>query len=63
MPLSKTVVAYAWGDMVTNIIQPFWAIPLLATARLDFREILRFCFMLFCVYLPLVSLAFLLFPR
>jgi len=49
--------------MVTNIIQPFWAIPLLATARLDFREILRFCFMLFCVYLPLVSLAFLLFPR
>ena len=63
VPLSKTVVAYAWGDMATNIIQPFWAIPLLATARLDFREILRFCFMLFCVYAPLVSLAFLLFPR
>ena len=63
VPLSKTVVAYAWGDMVTNIIQPFWAIPLLAAARLDFREILRFCFLLFCVYAPLVSLAFLLFPR
>lgn len=63
VPLSKTVVAYAWGDMVTNIIQPFWAIPLLAAARLDFREILRFCFLIFCVYLPLVSLAFLLFPR
>lgn len=63
VPFSKTVIAYAWGDMATNIIQPFWAIPLLAAARLDFREILRFCFILFCVYAPLVSLAFLLFPR
>ncbi|HEY7728152.1 MAG TPA: TIGR00366 family protein [Candidatus Eisenbacteria bacterium] len=63
VPLSKTVTAYAWGDMSTNIIQPFWAIPLLAAARIDFREILRFCFILFCVYVPLVSLAFLLFPR
>ena len=23
-----TVIAYAWGDMVTDVIQPFWAIPL-----------------------------------
>lgn len=63
VPYAKTVIAYAWGDMSTNIIQPFWAIPLLAAARIDFREILRFCFILFCVYVPLVSLAFLLFPR
>jgi short-chain fatty acids transporter len=63
VPAAKVVVAYAWGDMMTNIIQPFWAIPLLAAARLDFREILRFCVILFCVYAPVVSLAFLLFPR
>ncbi len=63
VPAAKTVVAYAWGDMMTNIIQPFWAIPLLAAARLDFREILRFCVILFCIYAPVVSLAFLLFPR
>jgi len=63
VPAAKVVVAYAWGDMMTNIIQPFWAIPLLATARLDFREILRFCVILFCIYAPVVSLAFLLFPR
>ncbi len=63
VPAAKVVIAYAWGDMVTNIIQPFWAIPLLATARLEFREILRFCFILFCIYAPVVSLAFLFFPR
>jgi short-chain fatty acids transporter len=63
VPAAKVVIAYAWGDMMTNIIQPFWAIPLLATARLDFREILRFCVILFCLYVPVVSLAFLLFPR
>src|SRR2546425_3430364 len=63
VPAAKVVTAYAWGDMMTDIIQPFWAIPLLAAAKLDFREILGFCLILFCIYAPLVSLAFLLFPR
>ncbi|TMQ52770.1 MAG: short-chain fatty acid transporter [Candidatus Eisenbacteria bacterium] len=63
VPAAKVVTAYAWGDMVTDIIQPFWAIPLLAAARLDFREILGFCMILFCIYAPVVTLAFLLFPR
>jgi len=63
VPAAKVVTAYAWGDMMTDIIQPFWAIPLLAAAKLDFRDILGFCMILFCVYAPLVSLAFLLFPR
>jgi short-chain fatty acids transporter len=44
---SDTALAYAWGEMVTDIIQPFWAIPLLAVAGLTFREIagygLAFC--------------------
>jgi short-chain fatty acids transporter len=63
VPVTKVITAYAWGDMMTNIIQPFWALPILAAARLDFREILGFCMVLFCVYAPVVSLAFLLFPR
>jgi short-chain fatty acids transporter len=63
VPPAKVVTAYAWGDMMTDIIQPFWAIPLLAAAKLDFREILGFCLILFCIYAPLVSLAFVLFPR
>ena len=58
---AKTVLAYAWGDMMTDIIQPFWALPLLKAARLDFKDIMGYCMLLFAVYAGLVSLAFLLF--
>ncbi|MGZ3458999.1 MAG: short-chain fatty acid transporter [Archangium sp.] len=56
----KVVLAYAWGDMATDLIQPFWALPLLAVARLDFKDILGFLLMTFFVYMPLVTLAFFL---
>ncbi|GAB4329241.1 MAG: short-chain fatty acid transporter [Candidatus Zixiibacteriota bacterium] len=59
---SKTVVAYAWGDMATDIIQPFWAIPLLAVAKLDFKDIMGYGIMIFTAYALLVTVAFLLFP-
>ncbi len=58
----KTVLAYAWGDMMTDLIQPFWALPLLRAARLDFRHIMGYAMLLFLVYVFLVSAAFALFP-
>ncbi len=58
VPADKVVLAYAWGDMATDLIQPFWALPLLAVARLEFKDILGFLLLAFLVYLPLVSLAF-----
>nr|WP_245814752.1 TIGR00366 family protein [Cystobacter ferrugineus] len=54
----KVVLAYAWGDMATDLIQPFWALPLLTVARLDFKDILGFLLLAFVFYLPLVTLAF-----
>ncbi len=54
----KVVLAYAWGDMATDLIQPFWALPLLAVARLEFKDVLGFLLVTFFAYLPLVSLAF-----
>jgi len=60
MPL--TVVAYAWGDMVTDVIQPFWAIPLLGVAKLSFRDIMGYCMVYFLFYMIIVSIAFLLLP-
>ncbi|MBQ9639310.1 MAG: short-chain fatty acid transporter [Bacteroidales bacterium] len=38
-----TGVAIAWGDAWTNLIQPFWALPALAIAKLDARDIMGFC--------------------
>ena len=60
--VDQVVVAYAWGDMATDLIQPFWALPLLAAARLDFRDIMGYATIVFLVYAALVSGAFWLLP-
>ncbi|MFV8829807.1 short-chain fatty acid transporter [Alkalihalobacterium sp. APHAB7] len=39
---AKIVLAVAWGDAWTNMIQPFWALPLLAIAGLKIRDIMGF---------------------
>lgn len=59
---AMTVLSYAWGDMFTDIIQPFWAIPLLGVAKLKFRDIMGFCIVIFLFYAIVSSLAFLLGP-
>ncbi len=38
-----TGIAIAWGDAWTNLIQPFWALPALAIARLSAKDIMGFC--------------------
>ena len=43
------VLGVAYGDQWTNLIQPFWSIPLLAIAGLNARAIMGYCFVVFCV--------------
>jgi short-chain fatty acids transporter len=38
-----TGIAIAWGDAWTNLIQPFWALPALAIAKLSAKDIMGFC--------------------
>ena len=57
-----TVIAYAWGDMITDVIQPFWAIPLLGVAKLNFRDIMGYCMIYFIIYMVIISAGFLLLP-
>ncbi len=38
-----TGTAIAWGDAWTNLIQPFWAIPALAIAKLGAKDIMGYC--------------------
>lgn len=38
-----TGMAISWGDAWTNLIQPFWALPALAIAKLNARDIMGFC--------------------
>jgi short-chain fatty acids transporter len=48
-----TAMAIAWGDAWTNMIQPFWALPLLGIAGLGARDIMGYC-LLMLVYSGIV---------
>ncbi|MBX3361683.1 MAG: TIGR00366 family protein [Phycisphaeraceae bacterium] len=41
-PLGEAVMAIAYGDQLTNMLQPFWALPLLAITRVRAREIVGY---------------------
>ena len=42
---ARVAMALAWGDSWTNQIQPFWALPILAIAGLDVKDIMGYCAM------------------
>jgi short-chain fatty acids transporter len=55
-------MSYAYGDMTTNLIQPFWAIPILTVAGLRFGDIMGYCFILTGLLFVFNLLALLLIP-
>jgi short-chain fatty acids transporter len=40
--MADTAMSVAWGDAWTNMIQPFWTLPLLAIAGLGIRDIMGY---------------------
>jgi len=42
VPLPKAIMALAYGDQITNMLQPFWALPLLGITKLKAKEILPY---------------------
>lgn len=61
VPLHKALLAFAYGDQLTNMLQPFWALPLLGVTGLKARDILPWCLVLFVCGLAVFSLGILLF--
>ena len=55
VPLPKAVLALAYGDQITNMLQPFWALPLLGITKLKAKEILPYTLLLMflgsCIFL------------
>lgn len=49
IPLSKGILAFAYGDELTNMLQPFWALPLLGITSLKVQDLLPHTFKLFCI--------------
>ena len=42
MPPGRMIMAIAYGDQLTNMLQPFWALPLLAITKVPAREIVGY---------------------
>ena len=47
--ISKSVMALAYGDQLTNMLQPFWALPLLGITGLKAKDILPYSFLFMLV--------------
>ncbi|MFN0135570.1 MAG: short-chain fatty acid transporter [Phycisphaerae bacterium] len=41
-PLGKMVMSVAYGDQVTNMLQPFWALPLISITGVPARELIGY---------------------
>lgn len=59
--MPKAVMALVYGDQLTNMLQPFWALPLLGITRLKAQEIIPFTFFLFLLGLTIFVVGLLLF--
>lgn len=60
VPFERGIMAMAFGDELTNMLQPFWALPLLGITGLSARDILPYT-LLVMVVAGAVMLAFLSF--
>lgn len=45
--IQKTIMALSYGDQWTNMLQPFWALPLLGITKIKLSEMFPYCLALF----------------
>jgi short-chain fatty acids transporter len=57
IPAARAVLAIAYGDECSNMLQPFWALPLLAICGLRARDIFGYTALLMFLVAPLFALA------
>jgi short-chain fatty acids transporter len=60
--LVTVLLSYAYGDSTTNLIQPFFAIPILAVTRLRFGDVVGYTFLIAMACFAASSVAMFLIP-
>ncbi|WP_216903197.1 TIGR00366 family protein [Nocardia alni] len=60
--LAKLSMSVAAGESVTNMIQPFWLLPVLALAKLPLRQVMGYTVVIFLLGLVAYGASFLLIP-
>ena len=59
--IPKCIMALSYGDQLTNMMQPFWALPLLGITGLKAKEILPYTLYLMCIGTLIFVIGLLLF--
>ena len=62
VPYGQTIAAYAVGDAHTNLLNPFWAIPLLAITGLRARDMFGYGITMMLLLVPFLGIALYLLP-
>jgi short-chain fatty acids transporter len=58
--LPKTAMGVAFGDQVSNLLQPFWALAVTGIGGANLREMMGYCLLAMLIAFPLFGLALLL---
>ena len=53
VPYGKAIMAFAYGDQWTNMLQPFWALPLLGITKLRASELIGYTAALMFLVAPI----------
>lgn len=59
--IPQSIMAFSYGDELTNMLQPFWALPLLGITGLKAKEILPYSILIMLISIPLFLLGIYLF--
>jgi len=62
VPIGQATMAYAVGDAHTNLLNPFWALPLLAITGIDAREMFGYALVLLLALIPFLGVTLFLLP-
>jgi len=61
VPVQKIIMALAYGDEITNMIQPFWALPLLGITGLKAKDIFPYTLFIMLIGIVVFVLSLLIF--
>ncbi len=62
IPHGQTIAAYAVGDAHTNLLNPFWAIPLLAITGLRARDMFGYAITMMILLVPFLAIVLYVLP-
>jgi len=61
VPEGKAVMALAYGDQITNMLQPFWALALLGITGLKARQIIGYTLVVMVMAAPVFLVGLMVF--